>query len=456
MERPGQARMPFKNFKTYLSQRSAETSDSKSSAYADKVAREEERRWGPPAGDGIIDERSTRGVVQRYQKSMGIHRLANADNPDYLKYLKRGYFEPVPQITLISPLAAPPINKLNFYKNAAEERLYYVLNNAVDVDADGVTKPKPPKMRPDKVSAVIMAQKRMRTAELIDPSFASDSDVFLSNKSFRKKGYSRQVRPLEISHAFQELFENQMKAREVGGQGHQTDEVDVMIMLDVSGSMGTIHPFPFAQPRHAAKQQLSQRAIHHMEVRDSYASQGGAGHMLIVPSSSQLNWNNFDTKWKDVWTLIEKRGPTRVMAGWKKVREAHFVKHGGGGKAWKDPVYGWQAGPNMAKLSLLVLLDGEAYDMDEFELELLGEKWAYITICLVGREDFSDHHRHANELTRIAQANDHINFLDVQGRISERLVVSNVLQRVYASSAPSYNEIMDPRFDLPSYSALAE
>jgi hypothetical protein len=36
----------------------------------------------------------------------------------------------------------------------------------------------------------------------------------------------------------------------------------------------------------------------------------------------------------------------------------------------------------MVKLSLLVLLDGEALDMDEWELEILGETWAYVTILL--------------------------------------------------------------------------
>lgn len=39
-----------------------------------------------------------------------------------------------------------------------------------------------------------------------------------------------------------------------------------------------------------------------------------------------------------------------------------------------------------------------------------------------------------------------IQFVDVHGRLCERLVVSDVLQRVYASSAPGYEEIMDPKW----------
>lgn len=54
--------------------------------------------------------------------------------------------------------------------------------------------------------------------------------------------------------------------------------------------------------------------------------------------------------------LVYRGGGTQVMTGWNKVKEAHFRKHGGDGKAWKDPTYGWQATKKMAKLSLLVML----------------------------------------------------------------------------------------------------
>ncbi|KAI5480926.1 hypothetical protein MNV49_006736 [Pseudohyphozyma bogoriensis] len=483
--------MAFENLKVYLAQRSAEKAAKKEahaqdklSDYARKIAKEEDKRWGFPEEDG---PHSTRAVVERYQTVMGIQHLADASNKKYLKYLQMGYFEPVPQAWAnapISPLTGPPVASFNSFDDAAEERLYWVLNNSIDLDANGVVKPKPNVMKPDQWSELRMANKRMKSAIPIDPRFNSNGDYFLANKSYKNKGYSRQVPPMEISNAFKELFANQAKARELGGQGHGTDEVDVMILIDVSSSMGWDHPFGFAQPRHVeVVHNILKRAIHHMEVRDSYASNGGAGvetvcfnstgfslgkvgsriprirdPTLILPhprAPKQMNYSNFENKWRMISNLVYTGGGTRVMQGWQKVKNIHFHKHGGNGKAWKDPIYGWQAGPNMAKLSLLVLLDGEAADMDEFELELLGEKWAYVTICLIGKEDCPDHHRHANELTRIAHANDHINFLDVHGRISERLVVSDVLERVYASSAPSYNEIMDPRFDLPEYSITA-
>lgn len=77
--------------------------------------------------------------------------------------------------------------------------------------------------------------------------------------------------PLHISHAFEELFESQAKARELGGQGHATDEIDVMVLLDVSSSMGWEHQ-GFDQPRHVdVVHNILRRAVHHVRRRPSPA-----------------------------------------------------------------------------------------------------------------------------------------------------------------------------------------
>lgn len=68
------------------------------------------------------------------------------------------------------------------------------------------------------------------------------------------------------------------------------------------------------------------------------------------------------------------------MMGWQCVKTTYFEhQHASAGHGRLDPVFGWQWTPGMPKLSLLVFLDGEATDMDEFELELLGETWAYVS-----------------------------------------------------------------------------
>jgi hypothetical protein len=77
---------------------------------------------------------------------------------------------------------------------------------------------------------------------------------------------------------------------------------------------------------------------------------------------------------------------------------------------------------------------------------LLGETWCYATIVLIGQENCPHHHRHANELDRISHANDHIQYYDCHGRLCERLVVYDVLQRVYAENAPTRQDIMKPEY----------
>lgn len=136
-----------------------------------------------------------------------------------------------------------------------------------------------------------------------------------------------------------------------------------------------------------------------------------------------VNHRNLDEKWRSV----RIGGGTRVMTGWQKVKDLHFQKHSE--SAMHHPVYGWQAGPETPMLRLLLLLDGEATDMDEFELDLLGLSWAHVTIFLIGVDGCPHHHRHANELQRISDVNHHVSFVDAQGNCPERFVTHELLKR---------------------------
>jgi len=61
--------------------------------------------------------------------------------------------------------------------------------------------------------------------------------------------------------------------------------------------------------------------------------------------------------------------------------------------------------------------------MDEFELDLLGETWTYVTIVLVGMENCPFHHNFAGELERVARFNPRVGLIEVQGRVCERWTV---------------------------------
>jgi hypothetical protein len=85
-----------------------------------------------------------------------------------------------------------------------------------------------------------MARQRMRKAQAIDMSFASEGDLFRANPGYMKRGYTPQVAKPPVSREFVEM---QHKAHE------GSIEVDTMILLDVSSSMGWDHT-GFHQPRH--------------------------------------------------------------------------------------------------------------------------------------------------------------------------------------------------------------
>jgi hypothetical protein len=150
------------------------------------------------------------------------------------------------------------------------------------------------------------------------------------------------------------------------------------------------------------------------------------------------------------WRQVKFGGGTRVMTGWQKVKDLHFQKHSA--SAIHHPIYGWQAGPETPMLRLLLLLDGEATDMDEFELDLLGLSWAHVTIFLIGVDGCPHHHRHANELQRISDFNHHVSFVDAQGNCPERFVTHELLKRHlgYDISMREFEEMEE----LPAYTEI--
>jgi hypothetical protein len=169
------------------------------------------------------------------------------------------------------------------------------------------------------------------------------------------------------------------------------------------------------------------------------------GYQLTTFSSEAnyigfINHRNLDAKWRN----IRLGGGTRVMTGWQKVKDLHFQKHSE--SATHHPVYGWQAGPQTPMLRLLLLLDGEATDMDEFELDLLGLSWVHVTIFLIGVDGCPHHHRHANELQRISEVNHHVSFVDAQGNTPERFVTHELLKRHlgYEVSMSEFEELEQP------------
>ncbi|THV83024.1 hypothetical protein D6D29_04197 [Aureobasidium pullulans] len=402
------------------------------------ILQEETARW---------PDHDTRQIVAAYQNKVGmetkIAHLRACQPLQYLHLLRAGYFEPIPVAW-----ADQPSNILTFsieaaggwrgitpswrgYEDTAEERLYWVLNHR-----EG---PAGVRMKPDFISEMNMARDRMAKAVEPPPDYYSANDT--CHLQHTSEGYSKQVMPPPF--------------RSSDRPEVPTD--DTMILLDVSGSMdfdplrpnydqylitGYSHS---TQPKNkdvakaVIRRFIDAMANHDHEFR---------GYDLVTFSShakfaGTVNHTNLDA----TWDKVKIGGGTRVMTGWQRVKQRHFEKHSE--SATYHPVYGWQAGPETPMLRLLLLLDGEATDMDEFELELLGLSWAHVTIFLIGVDGCPHHHRHANELQRISNINHHVSFVDAQGNTPERFVTHELLKRHlgYDLSMSEFQELEE----LPPY-----
>lgn len=184
----------------------------------DSILQEEHGRWPDP---------EWRGIVQGYQDHVGmatkIRHLRDHQPLQYLHLLRAGYFEPIP--IAWADLASNPLKfsiesaagwrgitpAWRGYEDTAEERLYWVLNHR-----DGISGAR---LKPDLISAMDMARRRMDSAVEPPPIyFAADDTCHVQHTS---EGYSRQVMPAPLWNV------DAVKA--------PTD--DTMILLDISGSM---------------------------------------------------------------------------------------------------------------------------------------------------------------------------------------------------------------------------
>ncbi|KAJ5113208.1 hypothetical protein N7456_001742 [Penicillium angulare] len=405
------------------------------------ILKEENGRW---------QKQCDREVVQSYQQMMDISTQVaelRKNNPlQYLHLLRAGYFEPIPMEWTQDLQASTPLRfsidaavgwrgitpAWRGYENTAEERLYWVLSHR---DGGGVV------IKPDIVSALDTARARMASAVEIPPAYHSPDDTCHAQNT--SQGYSKQVKN---------------DFRSWSDALSRTDET--MILLDVSGSMEFSPARPkytkylitgFSKVGQPKNKDLAKAIISRFIDAMQTFSNSSHGYPLVT-FSNQARDLGLVNRWSinQTWGNVQFGGRTRLMTGWSKIKQLHFQKHSE--TANYHPIYGWQAGPETPSLRLVLILDGEANDMDEFELDLLGLPWAYVTIFLIGVEGSLSHHRHANRLQRISEINPRISFVEAQGNISERFVLHELLKRHLGRDIPmsELRDLEQSTAELPS------
>lgn len=415
------------------------------------------QKWGP-------EDSPTFTLVMKYIVATRMQEhweyLGSQHPRQFKRHLYKGYMEPIPTAWVINRKLAYLYPEGSYWEGPAEKRLYYLLNNGVLPDGTKHARMRPLNIIRDRNTIIRRGNERNARQQHLDvtklAAYQSAGDVFHGDKQTKSHVYSDQV-PNVVYEARQQALHEL-----ADGILHGTDHLETMLLIDVSGSMtwnphqGVVGPdgirrFHDQPPNIQLVEHLVHRVLHHMVPRAQRQHPYQHGIDTVTFSSrgnhiGELSADNFRHDWQ---TKVRLGGGTQVMMGWQQVKNTYFRHiHESTGHGRLDPVFGWQATPGMPKLSLLVFLDGEANDMDEFELELLGETWAYVTIALVGMENCPHHHSHAIELERVAKFNPHVGFFDVHGRVCERMVVEDLLDSVYPVDPPQYSEILRPEYDL--------
>jgi hypothetical protein len=446
----------------------SKTPEEKKAAIILKSDERMRQRWGDPEG-------TTYEMIMKYwvaTRMVGHWEYLHDHHPrQFKRHMEMGYMEPVPTQWVQNRYLAMQLGEQSYWETLAEQRLYYLLNNGVLPDGSKPDPIRPLNINRDRNTIIRRGNQRNARQRPLDrqrlAAYASPGDVFQLDQMIKSHQYSDQVPNTVYAARTQALHEL------ADGIIHGTDHLETMLLLDVSGSM-TWNPHKGVrgpdgiiryhdQPSNISLvQHLVHRVLHHMipRARKEHSNQPGIDTVTFSSYGTyigQLTTTNFRNDWL---SKVRLGGGTQVMQGWQVVKQTYFQhQHSTYGHGRYDPVFGWQPTPGMPKLSLLVFLDGEAMDMDEFELELLGETWAYVTIALVGMENCPHHHSHAIELERVAKFNPHVGFFDVHGRVCERMIVEDLLKSVYPVDPPEYSEILKPEYDLkpkdelPAYSA---
>ena len=369
--------------------------------------------------------------------------------------------EPIPTSWVESRLLASPLPEFSLWDTRAEERLYYLLNNGATPDGTERTTLRLLSIVEDWAAIIARGKERNERQVRLDAQdlakYQSTKDVFKSDKEINPSNYSDQV-PNDVyvtrQAALHELAE---------GIQNGTDHLETMLLIDVSSSMtwnphyGIRGPHNLLihhdQPKNIRLvEHLVHRVLHHMIPRAQKVHRDQKGIDTVTFSNygeyiGPLSTSDFQKQWAEKVSL---GGGTQVMQGWQVVKKTYFEhQHKIYGHGRLDPKFGWQATPGMPKLSLLLFLGGKADDMDEFQLELLGVTWAYVTIALVGMKNDPYHHAEAAALERVAQSNPRVGIYEMHGRVCERMAVEALLASVYPVDPPQESEILKPEFDLP-------
>ncbi len=182
-----------------------------------------------------------------------------------------------------------------------------------------------------------------------------------------------------------------------------------MLLLDVTASMNAPMNQRNSQPRLTVVKETVKLLVNQMGNTGlpTVTFAGGLSHNLGVVTP-----NSFD----HVWKSINFEGNTRIMPGWSLVQSSFNDK------------YKAVAPENRPALLALVITDGDALDIAEFERTLKSDQNSYVVVALVG---FGEEHDLAlRNFSEIARTNERLKVIPMNAAADAPIMAGTLMQMV--------------------------
>ncbi len=201
-------------------------------------------------------------------------------------------------------------------------------------------------------------------------------------------------------------------------------EVEPVLLIDRSGSMNYAAAHGANVSRWSVVTEALGTIVASLGAADSQAEAEAAagkdagGLMTVVFSSEAEEVGDLNpANWREKWSKFSPGGGTRIMPGWRLVVEDYLEE------------FGKEAEEDRPALVLLVITDGEAEDMTQFEAECAkAHGHVYIAVAVVGYG--ADHDSTVAAYTKIAASNSHVQVYNFGSTTDPTELADNLLALV--------------------------
>jgi len=196
-------------------------------------------------------------------------------------------------------------------------------------------------------------------------------------------------------------------------------EQEPMCLLDTTLSFTYGTSATDRTPRHDTVREMMGTLVAELEGNDSQAAHeedGGGLRTVTFAGGRAIDIGDLNTRnLNEVWSQIKWEGGTYVMPGWNLLKRTYFDE------------FGSRRPEDMPALMAIVITDGEASDLKEFETALATDTNSFVVVVVMG---FGNEHANVmRSFNDVSAANSRVKVIDFGGGV-DPANVAGVLKRM--------------------------